>query len=437
MKRLFSLTLILVLALSMMSSMASADTVDWEIEEGAKLTAWVRGTFTPEADEAWKSHWEQVAADAGIKLEVVIFNGQDQVEMYNAALESGNIPDIMFMGSAICSGFLANDLFLPLNDMVEKIEQSNNVHFFDSMLDYWTIDGNIYTVPSVAESRVLIYRTDILAEAGYDHAPETWKELREIAKAVTDPEKGIYGFGEPFGSCFDCITNQSLSMLWAWDACEIDAEGKVAINSQNTLDLINFLYEMYAVDGSIPPSAIGWDDSGNNTAYLSGQCAMVINPPTVITALKTGGLDDILANTALAVLPAGPNGTRTAQSGTQNMAIYSGTKYPNAAQYILASYYDYEFYNEWMLNVSPVWAPVFEEMANEPFWQEGMNAVNIETAAIGHQAGWPLEVVDLNYSAWQANFEWSTMMQEVLVNGVDPQTALDNLEAKMISYFGE
>ena len=435
MKKLFGLLLAIVIAMSVMCSFATAEEIDWNIEEGAKLTAWIRGTFTPEADEAWRTHWEEVAEKAGIQLEVVIFNGQDQVELYNAALESGNIPDVMFMASAICSGYLGNDQLLPLNDMIEKIEARDNVHFFDEMLDYWTIDGNVYTVPSVAESRVLIYRKDMLAEAGYENPPETWEELREIAKAITDPEKGIYGFGEPFGSCFDTITNQSLSMLWAWDACEIDAEGNVAINSENTLALINFLKEMYLEDGSIPPSAIGWDDSGNNTAYLSGQVAMIINPPTVITALETGGLDDILANTGLAVLPAGPNGTRTAASNTQNMAIWSGTKYPNAAKYLLASFYEYDFYNEWMTNVSPVWAPVFEEMASEPFWQEGMNAVNMETAAIGHPTNWPYPTVNLEYAAWQANFQWATMMQNVLVNGMDPQEALDELEAAMLEYF--
>lgn len=338
------------------------------------------------------------------------------------------------MTTSICSGFIDNDQLLPLNGMIEKIETLNDKHFFDEMLDYWTFDGDILAVPTTVESRVLIYRKDMLAEAGYDHAPETWEELREIAKACTDAEKGIYGFGEPFGTCYDCTTNQTQSMLWAWDSTEIDENGNVCINNENTLDLINFLYEMYAVDGSIPPSAIGWDDSGNNTAYLSGQVAMIANIPTVITALQSAGLDDILENTGMAVLPAGPNGTVTCSSATQNMAIWSGTKYPNAAQYLLASYYDYEWYNDWMVNVSPVWGPVFAEMNAEPFWNEGMNAANMKAAEVGHAANWPVPTVDLNYSAYSANFAWGVMIQEVM-EGKDPQQALNEMEATMLEYF--
>lgn len=50
------------------------------------------------------------------------------------------------------------------------------------------LDGHIYAAPFYLENRVLYYRTDILEEAGFDGPPETWDEVFEYAKVLSNGE---------------------------------------------------------------------------------------------------------------------------------------------------------------------------------------------------------------------------------------------------------
>ena len=54
-------------------------------------------------------------------------------------------------------------------------------------------DGKYYGVPWAAETRVLYYRTDLLADVGYPEGPKTWDELEDAAKKLTERGEGKYG----------------------------------------------------------------------------------------------------------------------------------------------------------------------------------------------------------------------------------------------------
>jgi len=56
--------------------------------------------------------------------------------------------------------------------------------YFSGIWDTNVIDGAPYGVPWYVDTRVLFYRKDILARAGYETMPETWPEWREAMRAV-------------------------------------------------------------------------------------------------------------------------------------------------------------------------------------------------------------------------------------------------------------
>lgn len=80
MKKLLALVLALLMLLSVFCGSSFAEEDVWGIEDGAKLTVWLRSAFTSEADASWKAHWEEVAKEAGIDAEIVMVNGADVVE---------------------------------------------------------------------------------------------------------------------------------------------------------------------------------------------------------------------------------------------------------------------------------------------------------------------------------------------------------------------
>ncbi|HEY8019719.1 MAG TPA: sugar ABC transporter substrate-binding protein [Thermoanaerobaculia bacterium] len=46
------------------------------------------------------------------------------------------------------------------------------------------VDGVLYGIPWYVDTRVLFYRSDVLAEVGFDHAPRTWSEWTEAMARI-------------------------------------------------------------------------------------------------------------------------------------------------------------------------------------------------------------------------------------------------------------
>ena len=57
-------------------------------------------------------------------------------------------------------------------------------------------------------------------------------------------------------------------MLWSHGGCLVDEDGKVVINSKETLNALNFVKELYP---SFVSGTMSWNDISNNRAYASNE----------------------------------------------------------------------------------------------------------------------------------------------------------------------
>ena len=62
-------------------------------------------------------------------------------------------------------------------------------------LESATWDGKYYAVPKATNTIALYYNKDMFRAHGLDpdQPPETWDELVETARTLTDPENNVYG----------------------------------------------------------------------------------------------------------------------------------------------------------------------------------------------------------------------------------------------------
>src|SRR5690606_35917297 len=110
-------------------------------------------------------------------------------------------------------------------------------------------------------------RVDLLREAGLD-LPQTWDELREAAKKVQNPPF-LYGFGLALGRSNDAESNLR-NIIWSFGGQEFAEDGRtIVFDSPETRAAFQFVADMFKKDGTIPRSALTWDDAGNNRAYQS------------------------------------------------------------------------------------------------------------------------------------------------------------------------
>jgi multiple sugar transport system substrate-binding protein len=56
--------------------------------------------------------------------------------------------------------------------------------FFPGIWDTNVVDGHVYGIPWYVDTRLLFYRTDLLAAAGYDQIPQTWSGWRDAMEKI-------------------------------------------------------------------------------------------------------------------------------------------------------------------------------------------------------------------------------------------------------------
>jgi multiple sugar transport system substrate-binding protein len=93
-------------------------------------------------------------------------------------------PDLAQLGNTWVSEFVALDALEPLRSFVESADGIDSTAYFAGAWEANVIDGEPYGIPWYADTRVLFYRKDILARAGYSAIPATWGGWRAAMEAI-------------------------------------------------------------------------------------------------------------------------------------------------------------------------------------------------------------------------------------------------------------
>lgn len=395
--------------------------------EKKKLTVWAGTSFSPEADAILHTRMREWAKYNNVDLNLQIMAGAQFNAKYAAALEAKTMPDVGYIDYTNIGNFIDKNQLLDLNDIIAQAEKANGP-FFKAGIDYVKKDNKIFGFPYANSSYVLFYRKDLFAKAGIAGPPKTWEEYRADAKKLNDPAKGIYGSGIVLGKTNDG-EQEARNMFWSFDSLFTTPDGKTpTIDNPNTLKAVQMVTDMYLVDKSIPPASTSWDDSGNNKAYLSGQVAMITNPPTVWTALSTA--DPVVKdNTGVAAMPAGPGGTVKSMGGTYYYGAFSSSKEPDLARKFLYDMFaDKEFYKVFHEKVAPVYAPVFQNDAQSDIWKVEVNKAALDTINSYAYQGYPGPSTAAASNVF-AKFLITEMWGKILIDKMDPAQAVKQLQA--------
>ncbi len=333
------------------------------------LTVWFTKTYSTLVNDSMAKRAKDFAEKNNVDVNYVSIPDKDIYAKWSAAIESGQTPDVSFFAYQDIGEFYAKGLLMDLTALSRKIEKEQS-GFLPGVTTPVTFEGKCYAIPLWVDVNVLIYRKDLLKAAGFNHPPETWAEFRKIAKATTDPGKGIYGAG------MGCGTNDSewfsRTLIASFGGSETSADGKkVTIYSPETIQAFQFIADMYLMDKSNPPSVVAWDGTGNNKSYLSGQSVMVYNGGTLVESLRTDN-PGLYAKTGVALTPAGPKG-RYPIIGTSNYGIFKSTKNPELAQDFIEYCANRDWYRQWIKQGVPYLVPVYQDSAKDPIWQDPMN----------------------------------------------------------------
>lgn len=110
------------------------------------------------------------------------------------AYAGNTMPDIWQLGNTWIPEFQAIDALAPLDSLIARSEIISPKNYFEGIWNTNIIAGVTFGIPWYVDTRLLFYRSDILAEAGYSHPPRTWDQWLDVSRRITQlsPDKEQY-----------------------------------------------------------------------------------------------------------------------------------------------------------------------------------------------------------------------------------------------------
>ena len=192
-------------------------------------------------------------------------------EKLPAAIAAGNAPDFVLCSSGYYAPYVEAGSFQDVSDFYE-LPEVNADDFDKNVVDLLYYDDLCVGVPMQMVSHYFYWDKDLYEAAGLDpeSPPETFEELVENAKLLTDKSKNQYGFCVPVNNN---VTAQYT--MYAYGGGYVN-ETEAVFNSEENVKAFETLKTLYECSPK---------DSDDNT-YISGQLAQFINGPWIINGLR-------------------------------------------------------------------------------------------------------------------------------------------------------
>ena len=273
------------------------------------------------------------AKNPGIELEWVTLeeNILRQRVTTDIATKGGQY-DIMTIGTYEVPIWGKQGWLVGLNDLPESYDIDDLLPAIRGGL---TVDGELYAAPFYGESSMVMYRTDLMEEAGLEmpEAP-TWDFIAQAARAMTDKDNEVYGvclrgkagWGE--NAAFITATSNSFGARW------FDENWNPQFDSQAWSDTLNFYLDLMADAG--PPGASSNGFNENLALFQTGKCGMWIDA-TVAASFVTNPKDSTVHDkVGFALAPDNGLGKRSNWLWAWSLAIPAGSEKTESAKKFIA-----------------------------------------------------------------------------------------------------
>ncbi len=169
------LSLLLLLASSLLLSACRKE------PEGVTVRFWAMGR---EAEVVTDLIKEFEAENPGIHVDVQNIPWTAAHEKLLTAFAADGLPDVCQLGNTWIPEFAELNTLVPLQPYVAQSKVVDPADYFQGIWDTNVVHDELVGVPWYVDTRLLYYRKDLLAKAGYDHPPRTWDEWNQMMAAI-------------------------------------------------------------------------------------------------------------------------------------------------------------------------------------------------------------------------------------------------------------
>jgi len=187
--------------------------------------------------------------------------------------------------------------------------------------------------------------------------------MTAMCQKINNPPD-LYAFGLTLGRTPDCQGN-AIAVIWNDGGTLVDKDGKVALNSPETVAAMNRIKGWWDAK-IIPPDSPTWDDTGNNAAFQKKQAAFVLNPPSIYGWMVDND-KDLLNNSTMAPPPAGKSGSYSS-SGSWSWSVFQNSKNVDGGKDLITYLMDPARLQSVYSKVGGRWYPIYQNGTKDEFW---------------------------------------------------------------------
>lgn len=211
---------------------------------------------------------------------------EESINKLKASMRTGDGPDLVQIYEAGTRFMVDSGFVNPIQNLIDKYEIDVS-KLEEHILDYYTINDQLYSMPLNTSIPVLYYNVDMLKAIGFEGAPQNWDDIIDISIKVREAGLADSGIAvSNFAWWFEqVLVQQGYPMVDNDNGRSAAATRCTLMDGDVALKMAEKWLDMYN-NGYI--ANIGFNTADNNAYFWAGQTAMAID--------SSGGLRNFLTN---------------------------------------------------------------------------------------------------------------------------------------------
>ena len=415
--------------------------------------------FNPEEDAAVRETVAAFEQKTGKQVELDLPPHNDIEARIVAAVSAGQPPDFLFgFNTDYYYGQWANeDRLIDLSDVIGPFANlfDPDAIRYATLLDATTGRRAIYALPIGVLDQQCPRLASLLEQAGFTLAdiPKQWEAFwsfwcDQVQPAIRKARgrDDIYGVGLAMSTASGDTDAGIEQFREAYEANYVTREGKLVIDDPEIRRRLIRAMDSYTAiyrKGCTPPDAVGWDDFGNNQAFLAQTVVMTVNETLSIpNALRAKRPEDYYKNTATIEWPDGADG----QPLAIGIGFYSAVTFKAGGHVPLAKeFVDFLVADGWLAHYLDFsgdrYLPPMPKLLDSPFWLDPSDPHRMAAAMqfLTRPRAQFLAVAsrDWRYVLVSRENVWGQAVHRVVAEGISPEQAVDEAIARIKQILAE
>lgn len=236
------------------------------------------------------------------------------------AVSAKTAPDVVNLNPDFASVLATRNAWLDLDAKVPADARST---YLPNIWKASTLNGTSFGIPWYLTTRLLIYNTDLLKQAGISKPPATYAELAQVARQLKE-KTGKYAFFTTF------VPEDSAEVLESFvqmGVTLVDAQAKAAFNTPYGVAAFQYWVDLYK-NGLLPREVLTQGHRHAVELYQAGETALLASSPEFLNTIAKNA-PAIAQVSATAPQITGDTGKKNV--AVMNLVIPRNTEQPDAA----------------------------------------------------------------------------------------------------------